>query len=352
MVSKIAEIRNFGQKIWIDNISRELILSKELERLISEDGIAGVTSNPTIFHKAISQDKNYQVDLFQVKQTQLDAEARYEQLVIPDIQAACDILTPMYIESEYEDGYVSFEVSPYLANDVHGTIENAKRLWQAIHRPNLMIKIPATPSGIIALEQLIFEGINVNITLLFTLNQVIATWKAYIKGLRRRYNHDLPLNTIKSVASFFLSRIDSAIDEKLPQELQGKSAINVAKMAYLAYTETFSSEMFGQLKKKGAREQYLLWASTGTKNTKYSDVLYVEELIGDQTINTVPDNTLNAFRDHGKAQSTLTPKIENAPSIITQIQQFVNLDEIGDQLQNDGLVLFENSFKSLLQLVQ
>lgn len=352
MENRIAKIKDFGQKIWIDNISRELIRSHELEKLVNEDGIAGVTSNPTIFHKAISQDKYYQDDLTQVKSSQLSPEERYEHLVIPDIQAACDLLLPLYISSEYEDGYVSFEVSPLLANNARATVENAKRLWQQIHRPNLMIKIPATPNGIMALEQLIFEGINVNITLLFTLNQVIATWKAYIKGLRRRYNSNLPLNTIKAVASFFLSRIDSAVDDKLPENLRGLTAINVAKMAYLAYTETFSSELFGQLKKAGAKEQYLLWASTGTKNPKYSDVMYVEELIGKQTINTVPDNTLNAFRSHGEAKSSLTHNINQAPVIITEIQQFVNLDDVGEKLQLDGLSSFTDSFNSLLELVK
>lgn len=352
MTSNLQSIKQFGQKIWIDNISRELINSGELSKLITEDGIAGVTSNPTIFHKAISNDKSYQADLARTQQSSMPPEARYEYMVIPDIQSACDIMLPLYSSSKYEEGYVSFEVSPHLAHNKQGTIDNARRLWQEINRPNLMIKIPATLEGIAAFEQLIFDGINVNITLLFSLPQVISTWKSYINALRRRYNHSLPIDTIKAVASFFLSRIDSAIDDKLPESLQGKAAINLSKMAYLAYSEIFSSEMFGTLKRHGAKEQYLLWASTGTKNPKYSDVLYVEELISNQTINTVPEATLKAFRDHGKARSSLTEDLNLAPIILEQVQQYVNMDELGEQLQREGLKLFEDSFDQLLELVK
>ncbi|HLX53211.1 MAG TPA: transaldolase [Aquella sp.] len=352
MTNKIQAIKQFGQKIWIDNLSRELINSGKLAKLINEDGIAGVTSNPTIFYKAISSDKYYQEDLAKVKQSNLSPEARYEHLVIPDIQAACDILLPLYTSSKYEDGYVSFEVSPHLCHDKQGTIDNARRLWQEINRPNLMIKVPATKEGIEALTQLIFDGINVNITLLFSLRQVINTWNAYINGLKKRYNRNLPVDTIKSVASFFLSRVDTAIDDKLPEDLQGTAAIDLAKMAYLAYSELFSSETFGILKRYGAKEQYLLWASTGTKNPKYSDVLYVEKLIGNPTINTVPDATLNAFRDHGIAKNSLTENIEQAPVNLEKIQQYINMDDLGEQLQKDGLKLFEDSFDQLMELVR
>jgi transaldolase len=352
MTNKLQAIKQFGQKIWIDNLSRELINSGTLAKLIEEDGIAGVTSNPTIFYKAISSDKHYQEDLAKLKQTNLSLEARYEHLVIPDIQAACDVMLPLYTNSKYEDGYVSFEVSPHLCNDKQGTIDNARRLWQEINRPNLMIKVPATTAGIEALTQLIADGINVNITLLFSLGQVINTWNAYINGLKKRYNRNLPVDTIKAVASFFLSRVDSAIDDKLPENLQGTAAINLAKMAYLAYSELFSSETFGILKRYGAKEQYLLWASTGTKNPKYSDVLYVEKLIGSPTINTVPDATLNAFRDHGTAQSSLTENIDKAPINLEKVQQYVNMDELGEQLQKDGLKLFEDSFNQLMELVK
>ena len=248
MVSRLLTIKNFGQKIWLDSISRELINSSTFQKLINDDGIAGVTSNPTIFHKAIIHDKSYQHDLEKLKHSNLSAEDRYESLVIPDIKLACDLMLPIYNESNKEDGYVSFEVSPHLAHDANSTISQAKRLWQEINKPNLMIKVPATKAGLVALTELIYCGINVNITLLFSLDQVVATWKAYISGLQKRHKKQLPLENIKAVASFFLSRIDSAIDDKLPPELQGKTAINLAKTAYLIYQEVFSSSIFMPLK--------------------------------------------------------------------------------------------------------
>jgi transaldolase len=351
-MSKLLNIKQYGQRIWIDNLSRELIKSGTIQKLIDNDGIAGITSNPTIFHKAISNDKYYQDDLIKVKQSNLTLEERYEALVIPDIIAACDLMLPVYEQSNHSDGYVSFEVSPYLANDTIGTIQNAKRLWQHINRPNLMIKVPATKDGAIAFEELIAEGINVNITLLFSLNQVLNIWQAYINGLQKRHNQGLAINNIKSVASFFLSRIDSAIDDKLPPELIGKTAINLAKTAYLAYSEIFDNIIFAPLKSAGAKGQSLLWASTGTKNPNYSDVLYVDTLIGDDTINTAPEATLDAFRDHGIASNSLYDNINDAPLIIEQIKHTIDLAELGETLQRDGLKLFTTSFDSLLELVK
>lgn len=352
MVSSLAKIQQFGQKVWIDNLSRRLIFDGYLKKLLEEDKIAGITSNPTIFYKAISTDKYYQDDLSKVKQSILVAEERYESIVIPDIQAACDMLLPLYVETNSEDGYVSFEVSPHLAYDKEETVKNAKRLWQNINRPNSMIKIPATVEGIAAFEELIRDGINVNITLLFSLSQVIATWNAYLAGLRNRVNNKLPIDTIKAVASFFISRVDSKVDSKLPSNLQGKTAINLAKMAYLSYNETFNSEGFSALKRHGARGQYLLWASTGTKDPRYSDVLYVEELIGKYTINTIPDATLDAFRDHGVVRESLTKDLDQTLTIIDQIQQYTDMDEIGNTLQQEGIELFKTSFDSLINLVK
>ncbi|MFN8769244.1 MAG: transaldolase [Neisseriaceae bacterium] len=352
MASRLLAIKNFGQKIWLDYLSRELINSNGLQKLINDDGIAGITSNPTIFHKAISSDKSYQHDLEKLKSSNLNAEERYEALVLPDIKMACDIMLPLYNESNYEDGYISFEVSPHLANDAAETIKQAKRLWQEINRPNLMIKVPATEAGMIALTELIYSGININITLLFSLDQVVETWKAYISGLQKRHKEKLPLNKIKSVASFFLSRVDSIIDPQLPENLQGKTAINLAKTAYLIYQEVFSSSIFLPLKNAGAHNQYLLWASTGTKNPKYSDLLYIEELIGMETINTVPTATLQAFKDHGNARSQLTKDIEKAPKFIEEIKKYVNMTKIGKQLQLDGLKLFEQSYDELMNLVK
>ena len=352
MGSKLLNIKNLGQKIWLDNLSRELLKSDKLTSLISDDGIAGITSNPTIFYKAISNDIYYQTDLTQIKKTQLTLEERYEKLVIPDIQKACDLLLPMYQNSNHVDGYVSFEVSPYLANNSEETINNAKRLWQIINRPNLMIKIPATVNGIKAFEKLTAEGINVNITLLFSLSQVINTWQAYINGLNQRHQLGKPIKNIKAVASFFLSRIDFAIDDKLPKHLQGKTAINLCKKAYSVYQEVFNSDIFNYLKIDGAVPQFLLFASTGTKNKDYSDTLYVEELIGQDTINTVPDGTLDAFRDHGVANENLTKDIDLAPQIIDEIGQIINLQELGEQLQQDGLKLFTKSFDDLISLMK
>ena len=353
LMSKITEIKQFGQKIWLDNISRELLQSGHLTKLIHEDGIAGITSNPSIFYKAISNDKLYAKDLQQVKNSHLNPESRYEELIIPDIRQACDIMLPIYNNSNKEDGYVSLELAPYLAHDVDGTVINAKRLWNLVDKPNLMIKVPATKAGIKALEIIIAAGINVNITLLFSLEQVESTWDSYIKGLTQRLVTGLPVTNIKAVASFFLSRIDSAVDNQLPENLQGLTAINLSKHAYLRYQEIFHGTQFAKLKASGAKGQYLLWASTGTKNPKYSDVLYVEQLIGNETINTVPDTTLNAFRDHGIAASRLTIDINNSANILNQITSSgVDLKKLGENLQQDGLKLFEDSFTQLLELVK
>ncbi len=349
-MGSLLDINKLGQKIWLDNLSRELFISGKLQDLINK-GIDGITSNPSIFYKAISTDPLYQADLSRLKGSTLHAEECYEQIVIPDIQKACDFLKPVFENTNGESGYVSFEVSPYLANDAKATIENAKRLWQTIKRPNLMIKIPATAEGNKALEELIYEGININITLLFSLKQVLNTWEAYINGLNRRHLENRPINTVKAVASFFLSRIDSYVDDKLPASLQGKTAINLAKTAYLIYKETFNSEVFKHLRESGATPQRLLFASTGTKNPQYSDVLYVEELIGPETINTVPDATLALFLDHGQTAPTLNKDIEQAPLVIEKIKELVDLEMAGEQLQQDGLKLFEDSFNSLIQLM-
>jgi len=352
MPSKILAVKNFGQKIWLDNISRQLLNSNQLQRLINDDGISGITSNPAIFYKAIQTDESYRHDLDKIKSSNLSAEERYEYLVLPDIKLACDFMLPTYNNSGGEDGYVSFEVSPYLANNTEATVNEALRLWQEINRANLMIKIPATKAGLLALTELIYRGVNVNITLLFSLDQVVETWKAYINGLQKRQKESLPLNHITAVASFFLSRIDSAVDNKLPAELQGKTAINLAKTAYLIYQEMFSSSVFLPLKKAGAKNQYLLWASTATKNPNYADTMYVDELIGMETINTVPDATLQAFRDHGQPESRLTRNIDKAPKFIEQIKPVVDLNTLGNQLQLDGLKLFEQAYTSLLELVK
>lgn len=352
MKTLVADIGNFGQQIWLDNLSRDLIKSGNLKKLIDEDNIVGVTSNPSIFYKAINSDVHYHEDLKKVRNSSMSLEERYESLVIPDIQEACDELLNVYNNSNHKAGYVSFELAPDLAHNADKSIENAKRLWKTINRPNLMIKVPATTEGIITLEELIALGINVNITLLFSIKQVQNTWSAYINGLKKRLKQNLPIKDIRAVASFFLSRIDSAIDEKLPEELQGKIAIYMAKQAYIIYLELFNGKGFEELRKNGAMSQDLLWASTGTKNTKYSDVIYVESLIGKNTINTVPDATLAAFREHGKASDTLEENILYADKVLSKANTYLDLEQLGQKLQDDGLVLFANSFNSLIELMK
>jgi transaldolase len=350
-MNRLQAIRPFGQRIWLDNLSRELLLGGELARLIQQDGIAGVTSNPTIFHKAISTDARYREDLAALKSRGLDAERAYEELVIPDVRMACDLMLPVYQDSGRDDGYVSLEVSPLLANDTDGTLAAARRLWQAVGRPNLMIKIPATAAGVEAFRALTRDGINVNITLLFSLPQVERVWDAYIDGLRQRHADGQPLDCIKAVASFFLSRVDSLVDGQLPENLRGGVAIALSKAAYMRYQERFHGSEFADLAAAGARPQYLLWASTGTKNPAYRDVLYVESLIGAETINTVPDGTLDKFRDHGEAAATLATDGDAARALLRHAGEAgVDLNAVGEQLQQDGLKLFVKSFEDLLAL--
>lgn len=350
-MNRLQAIRPFGQRVWLDNLSAELIASGELARLVAEDGIAGVTSNPAIFYKAISSDARYRTRLSALRGQGLDAEGNYEAIVIPDVQAACDLLQTVYRTSNGDDGYVSLEVSPHLADDIDGTLASARDLWQRVDRPNLMIKVPATSAGVAALRTLTREGINVNVTLLFSLAQVEAVWDAYIDGLRERHAAGNPVNGIKAVASFFLSRVDSLLDPQLPELLQGKTAIALSKAAYARYQARFHGEEFAALRAVGARPQYLLWASTGTKNKAYSDVLYVESLIGAETINTIPDATMAAFRDHGIAAETLTQGGAEAAAVLEQASQAgIDLAAVGEQLQQDGLKLFVEAFDQLLAL--
>jgi transaldolase len=326
-------------------------MSGELARLIKHDGIAGVTSNPTIFHKAISNDIRYRDDLSALKARGMDAEKTYEELVIPDIRTACDMMLPVYQSSERDDGYVSLEVSPLLAHDSEGTLQSARHLWQSVGRPNLMVKIPATVEGIHAFEVLTREGINVNITLLFSLQQVEAVWDSYIRGLTARLADGKSLLHVKAVASFFLSRIDSLLDEQVAPELRGHSAIALARVAYARYFERFHGPEFAALHQAGAHAQYLLWASTGTKNPAYSDVLYVESLIGAETINTVPDATMALFRDHGEARASLRQDTEAARLVLSALAASgIDLDVVGEKLQNQGLESFTVSFRALLEL--
>lgn len=354
----LLRLHSLGQRIWLDNLSRTLLRDGMLETLVQEDRIAGVTSNPTIFFKAISESPYYREELQQLKNDPaLSAEQRYETLAIADIQAACDILLPLHKSSKGEDGYVSLEVSPALAHDAEGTLAAGLRLKAAVARDNLLIKVPATTAGLRAIEELIANGCSVNVTLMFSLKHVRDVAEAYVRGIARHVELSGDASKVKSVASLFLSRVDTLIDKRLEAiggealALRGRSAVALAKLAYQDYRRTFADAAFGALAKRGARPQAMLWASTGTKNPAYNDVLYIESLIGPQTINTVPDATLAAFREHGKAEPTLEVDIDAAHKQFAALQGFgIDMDAAGQELQVEGLKQFEDSFRQLLAL--
>lgn len=345
-MSRIAAIAQFGQQIWLDNLTRQLLESGELARWIADDAIAGVTSNPAIFYNAIRSDPAYQAAIGDLKKIAVDVEQRFEMLVLPDIQAACDLFRPLHERSAGRAGFVSFEVSPALADNAAATLAAARRLWAEIDRPNAMIKIPATPAGMTAIAAAIAEGINVNVTLIFSSAQLADVQAAYRAGIERRFAAGLPVDRIASVASVFISRLDSLLDPKLPGELQGKTAIALARSAYARAREL--AELPGD-----ARPQMLLWASTSTKNPAYRDVIYVEQLIGDGTVNTVPDATLAAFRDHGEAAATLAGDDEGTAAQLAALAALgIDLDAVGEELQAAGLRQFAEAFTKLLDLVR
>lgn len=356
-MNPLLQVRAQGQQIWLDNLSRTLLNEGHLARMIAEDGVAGVTTNPSIFHKAIAGGRYYEDDLTALKQLAQDAESRYEQLVIPDVQGACDLLRDTFITSGGSAGYVSLEVSPALADDTEGTVAAGLRLKTAVNRDNLLIKVPATPAGIAAVEALIGHGVSVNVTLMFSLAHVEAVASAYLRGLSRLQASGGDVSRVMSVASLFLSRVDSLIDKELEElggealTLRGKTAVAVAKAAYQEYKARFNGTSFAQLRALGARPQYMLWASTGTKNPAYSDLLYVEPLVGPETVNTLPDSTLSALLNHGKIDNTLEQNIDAARLQLAAITAAgIDLDDAGERLQVDGLKQFEDAFAQLLTL--
>jgi transaldolase len=358
-MNPLLELKRLGQRVWLDNLSRTHLLEGGLQRLIEQDGLAGITSNPTIFYKAIAESPHYRDDLARLKISPLPTEPRYESLVIPDIQAACDLLRPVWEQSRGEDGYVSLEVSPQLAYDEEGTIAAAKRLTAAVSRDNLLVKVPATPEGVRAFERLIGEGYKINVTLMFSLKHLEDIEEAYIRGLRRWILDGGDPHRVKSVASLFLSRVDTLVDKKLeaigtPEALalRGKSGVALAKLAYAQYHARFHGPEFADLAHKGARRQHPLWASTGTKNPAYSDVLYVEPLIGAETVNTLPDATLAAFRDHGKAAPTVEQGVKEAEAQFAALGRLgIDMLAVGEELQTEGVRLFDESYTKLLELV-
>ena len=358
-MNPLKELGGQGQSIWLDYIRRNLIRSGELKRMVDEDGIRGVTSNPTIFEKAIAGSTDYDDALGAMldQNPQADVEKLYEPLAIEDIQMAADALRSVYDSTGGDDGYVSLEVSPHLAHDTQGTISAAKRLRAAVNRPNLMIKVPATAAGIPAIEQLIADGLNINITLMFSMSHYEAVARAYVKGLERCAN---PAQ-VASVASFFVSRVDTAVDKALESHasaeakaLLGKIAIANSKIVYRRFMEIFHGEGFAALRQRGARVQRPLWASTGTKNPAYSDVLYIENLIGAETVNTLPPETINAFRDHGKTPgATVKTGFDEADSALASLSRLgIDLDEITAKLQVDGVAAFAASFDQLMAALE
>ncbi len=362
------DVQKLGQSIWYDNISRDLLNNGEIQRLIEEDGVVGITSNPTIFMKAISKGQAYDKAISTM--LDLDPYAIYERLAVADIQVAADLLRPVYERTGKRDGYVSLEVSPTIADDTETTVQEAKRLFETVGRPNVMIKIPATEAGLPAIEESIANGINVNITLIFSVKNYQEVAERYIRGLERRLQAGQKVDSIASVASFFVSRIDTAVDQQLENnlraaqgrdlervrqnnELLGKVAIANAKAAYIAYKAIFHGERFQALKEAGAMVQRPLWASTGTKNPRYSDTLYVDNLIGAETVNTVPPETLKAFKDHGRVAPTLEQNLEEGLTLLDKLAEVgVELDNITHMLQVDGVEAFADSFRQLMQAVE
>jgi transaldolase len=360
----LKQLTRFGQSIWLDYIRRDLMTGGELKRLIERDGLGGMTSNPTIFEKAIAAGGEYADQLAELRQDKsLDAKAIYERLAIRDIQGAADVLRAVYDHTHKRDGYVSLEVAPFLANETQPTIDEARRLWKAVDRPNVMIKVPGTAAGLPAIEMLLGEGININITLLFSQVVYQEVALAYVRALEKCAERGIDLARVASVASFFVSRIDtlvdSQIDAKLPlaapdererlESLRSKVAIANAKLAYERYQETFSGVRWQALKDRGAQTQRVLWASTSTKNPKLSDVYYVEELIGPDTVDTIPPATLDAFRDHGVPRASLASGVDEAREVMSKLAACgISMKEVTDTLVTQGVKLFSDAFEKLL----
>ena len=356
-----SELNRLGQSVWFDFIRRSLITSGELKELVAQ-GVRGLTSNPAIFEKAIAGSSDYDEEIRALARSGLPVDAIYEALAIQDIQLAADELAPVYRSTAGRDGYVSLEVSPFLANDTDGTVAEAQRLFQAVGRPNLMIKIPATAPGLPAVTACIGAGVNVNVTLIFGLENYLGVAEAYIAGLEQlalrgpavRGGH--PVNAVASVASFFVSRVDTAVDRELEKkgarDLLGKIGIANCKAAYAEYRRIFSSPRWRELSNRGARTQRVLWASTSTKNPAYPDTLYVDELIGPDTVNTLPPETVRAFIDHGSVAETLTRDLEGARRQIRRLAELgIDFAAVTRRLQEEGVAAFAKPFQALLDSI-
>ncbi|MDB9529108.1 transaldolase [Oscillatoria sp. CS-180] len=360
----ILHLKDYGQSVWMDNLSRDILESGELKQLIESRDVHGITSNPAIFEKAIAGNAIYDADIEAGIRDGKSVEEIYESLVFEDIRNACDVLMPIYEETNHLDGYVSLEVPPSMARNADTTLEAARRYFNELQRPNLMIKIPGTSEGLPAVEAAIRDGINVNVTLLFSVQSYINTAWAYIRGLEARVEAGEDISSVASVASFFLSRIDSKVDAQLEElaakaddinvqaklnEAKGKVAIANAKIAYQEYKKIISSDRWKALAEKGARVQRLLWASTSTKNPDYSDVMYVDELIGPDTVNTLPPNTIEACADHCDVDSRIETNVEEAQRLIANLPELgVDLDQVMDELLEEGIDKFIKPFDTLM----
>jgi len=354
--NRLRRLEELGQSLWLDYIERALLTEGEMERLVREDGISGVTSNPSIFEKAIAQHKEYDEAIEKLVRQNPDAQKIYEELAVDDVRRVADLLHGVYETSGMRDGYVSMEVSPHLAYDTDATIAEAKRLWGCIDRPNLMIKVPATVAGLPAIRQLIASGINVNATLLFGVARYMEVSENYISGLEDRLANGGKIDHVASVASFFLSRIDTLVDHILDQnnqpqalEMRGQTAIACARLAYQEYKKMVASARWQTLEAQGAHTQRLLWASTSTKNPAYDDVMYVEALIGPDTINTLPLETLSAYREHGDPQLRLAENLDVTYALPKRLAALgLNLYAVSDELENQGVQKFIESYERLL----
>jgi transaldolase/transaldolase/glucose-6-phosphate isomerase len=356
-MNSVKNIHEHGQSIWLDFFDRELMNSGKLQKLIDEDGLSGITSNPSIFEKAIKGSSDYDEDIKKLSQQDKSNEEIFFGFATEDIRRAADILKPVFDEAKGTDGFVSIEVSPLLANDTEGTVKQARELWKTVDRKNVMIKIPGTKEGLAAIRQCISEGININITLLFGIPRYLEVTEAYLSGLEDRLKNNQSIDHIESVASFFLSRIDVMLDPVLKQkkldDLVGEVAIASAKVAYEKYKDVFFGERFKKLEKLGAKKQKVLWASTSTKDPSFSDVKYVEALIGPNTINTLPLETIDDFRDHGKVQDHLENNLMHSKMVLQKLKQNdIDIDEVTQKLEEEGIQKFNTSYETLLKAIE
>ena len=358
MASRLQELSKLGQSVWIDYLSRRLLREGELAELIRDHAVVGVTSNPTIFQKAIAEGDAYDEQLREVLAEEKDPKEIFLRLAVNDVQDACDLLRPVWDEGDGKDGYVSIEVDPNLAYDTEGTIAEAQRLHELVDRPNCFVKIPATEPGLPAIEEMISRGRKINVTLIFSLERYAAVVEAYLRGLERLVESGGDPTQVASVASFFVSRVDTEADKRLdeagaPDDLKGKLAVANAKLAYQRYKELFSGDRWEKLRAAGATTQRCLWASTSTKNPAYRDVLYVEDLIGPETVNTMPEETIEAFEDHGEVALTLEQDVDEARRVFERIAEAgVDYDDVVATLEREGVQKFSDSFAELLEGVR